>query len=134
MERTSGSAICPLCIQFCSYAHSVWVDLGNAIESSVDLIDSRNVCLNTVNRHYTSQWQIQRHTLTRSTLVNSLASSPVSSSSRVTSINAGKPPNAEKRSLGISNVFIRGDETPYMLNWDKSARRLQSKTNSRVKR
>ena len=49
MQGASGGAIRPLSIQFCSYADGVWVDLGDAIESSIDLIDSCNVCLFTVN-------------------------------------------------------------------------------------
>ena len=51
MQGTSGSAICSLCIQFCSYANSVGIDLGNAIERSIDFIDSCNVRLRLVKCH-----------------------------------------------------------------------------------
>lgn len=45
MQRSSGSAICSLSIQACSYTDSVRVDLCYAVEGSVDLIDSCNICL-----------------------------------------------------------------------------------------
>lgn len=67
--------------------------------------------------------------------MNSPASSPVSSSSRVTSINAGNPPNAEgEGNFSVDRVQLRGDETPHKSNWDMSVRTLESKTNSRAKR
>lgn len=50
MQRSSGSAICSLRIQSCSNTNGVWVDLSNAIESTIDLVDPCDICLRCCQR------------------------------------------------------------------------------------
>lgn len=48
MKRSSRRAIGSFGIQFSSDAHGVRIDLGHHVEGTVDLIDSRNICLLTL--------------------------------------------------------------------------------------
>ena len=104
MQRPPCCAIGSFCIKFCCYADGIWVDLSNTVESAIDLLDSGDICLLTVNNIFCKVFQVLCLTLTRSTLVNKRLSRPVSSSSNVTSIKSGKL-DAKPKQLQL--VFCR---------------------------
>lgn len=72
------------------------------MQRAVDFENSRNICLNIVRRTF-DDTNARNVTLTRSTLVNSPLSKPVSKDSVVASIKRGKGLAAAMSNFSLSN-------------------------------
>lgn len=89
MQRAPGAAARTLGIELRSYRGCIWINLCHTMKRAVDFANSGNIRLLIISSQLPDDVHV-RNTLTRSKLVKWLFSSPVTSSSRLTSTRVGK--------------------------------------------